>query len=170
DEHSRREGPLSGIAGANAADRKREHRRHPISGIVERPPEVLGGATEYVDGLRRNFEVLCTVARELKTVGIPTHLPGVPRAVHQSRDRFPFPGFPVGRRMDRASRGPLAVAVPLEDVHLAVRLRILVDCPERRPQAGEQAVQLYPGLPGSSDVAPPIAAQLAAEVLIVFFG
>ena len=127
-----------------------------------------------MDRLRRNTEVrLCTVdvvPPEFETFLIPAHPPGVPRVVHHPGNRLPFPGFPIGCRVDRGTRSPFAVAVPLEEVDLAVRLRILVDGPERRPQAGVQTVEFDPRFPGGVDRAPPVAAQLACEVLVTLAG
>src|SRR6202012_4386178 len=111
-----------------------------------------------------NAEVLGAIAEEFEPVRLPTHLPDVPAAVDQPGNRLAFPGLAVGRRVHRGSGRPLAVSVPLEDVDLAVRQRILVDRPERRPQAGEQAVEFDPRFPGGADHAPPVAAQLAAVV------
>ena len=44
--------------------------------------------------------------------------------------------------MHRRARCPFAVAVPLEDVDLAVGQWVLVDAPERGPQAGNRQSSL----------------------------
>src|ERR1700733_3610877 len=72
--------------------------------------------------------------------------------------------------MDGRTRSPFAVAVPLEEIDLAVRLRIFVDGPKRRPQARVQAVEFDPGFPGGPDRATPIAAQFSGEVLVALTG
>src|SRR6202011_5212449 len=140
-----------GVAGAGPTNREVQDRKHPVAGIVERPPHVAGSAVDLY-GLRRHTEVrfrtVNVVPPELETVLVPPHSPVVPPAVDQFGDRSPFPGFPVECRVDRGSGRPTPVAVPLENVDFAVRHRILIDRPERGPGTGGQAVQLYPRFPG----------------------
>src|SRR6478609_4802625 len=116
DEHGRRQVTHGRIAAARPTECKGEHGRQPIAGIVERPPQIAGIAVDWY-GRRRHTEVrfgaVNVVPPEFETVLVPPHSPGVPPAVDQSGDRFPFPGFPVGCCVDSGSRCPGPVAVVL---------------------------------------------------------
>src|SRR5215203_1794612 len=72
--------------------------------------------------------------------------------------------------MDRSSRCPVAVAVPLHDVDFAAVDRAVVGHVPGGPTTRGEAVQLHPGFPGVADAAPPLPEELAAVVGVAVLG
>src|ERR1700744_5791223 len=88
---------------------------------------------------------------------VPLASPGVPAAVH--RDVVGLPFAAVGFRVNGGGRRPAAVAVPLDDIDLAL---VLISQPVGGPAAGGEAIELDPRFPGVADAASPEALDLAA--------
>src|ERR1700759_811654 len=152
DQHLRRVGARARVAAAGTGNREVEHRVDGVAGAVERPiRHRVRGNVEI--GLR----ALDPVFPEADAGCVPLASPGVPTAVQ--RDIVGLPFAAVGFRMHGGGRWPAAVAVPLDDVDLAL---VLISQPVGGPAAGSEAFELDPCLPGVADPASPEALDLAA--------